>query len=132
MTHAMAMADAGWSEWPAPAKLNLFLQIVGRRADGYHELQTVFQILDWGDSIRLRVRADGAIRRLDDHLAYGVAEADDLTFRAAHLLRAESGRALGCDSAVQKRIPLGGGFGGGSSDAATRRTARGWPPSPSA
>jgi len=113
-------ADTGWSEWPAPAKLNLFLRITGRRADGYHELQTAFQMLDWGDSVRLRVRPDGAIRRVvADAPDYGVAEADDLAIRAARMLQLESGCALGCEIAVEKRIPLGGGFGGGSSDAAT-------------
>ncbi len=115
-------ADAGWSEWPAPAKLNLFLRIVGRRADGYHNLQTAFQLLDWGDSVRLRIRSDGAIRRVasDENVRdYGVAEADDLAVRAAALLQSESGCALGCELAIIKRIPLGGGFGGGSSDAAT-------------
>jgi len=112
--------DAGWTEWPAPAKLNLFLRILGRRADGYHELQTAFQLLDWGDSVRLRLRADGAIRRIaaDAH-DYGVVEADDLAIRAARLLQSESGCALGCEIAIEKHIPLGGGFGGGSSDAAT-------------
>ena len=109
----------GWSEWPAPAKLNLFLQIVGRRNDGYHLLQTVFQLLDWGDTVRLRVRADRAIRRAGDTADYGVAEDDDLTVRAARLLQAQSGCDRGCEIAVEKRIPLGGGFGGGSSDAAT-------------
>ncbi len=115
-------ADAGWEEWPAPAKLNLFLQIVGRRADGYHELQTVFQLLEWGDSVRLRLRQDGVIRRVaaDETTGdYGVAEADDLMVRAAKLLKAESDCAFGCEIGVEKRIPLGGGFGGGSSDAAT-------------
>ncbi|MGK9841581.1 4-(cytidine 5'-diphospho)-2-C-methyl-D-erythritol kinase, partial [Salmonella enterica subsp. enterica] len=58
------MSDAGWTAWPAPAKLNLFLRITGRRADGYHLLQTVFRLLDWGDTVRLRVREDGAIRRV--------------------------------------------------------------------
>jgi len=116
-------ADAGWSEWPAPAKLNLFLRIVGRRTDGYHELQTAFQLLDWGDSVRLRPHPDGAIRRAagGDMARFdcGVAEDDDLAVRAARLLQSESGCALGCEIAVGKRIPLGGGFGGGSSDAAT-------------
>jgi len=117
---AAVQADAGWSEWPAPAKLNLFLRIVGRRADGYHELQTVFQLLAWGDNVRLRLRPDGEIRRvMEDAHAYGVAESDDLAIRAARLLQSESGCPLGCDIAVEKRIPLGGGFGGGSSDAAT-------------
>ncbi len=112
------VAADGWSHWPAPAKLNLFLHIVGRRDDGYHLLQTVFQLLDWGDTVHLRPRADGVIRRsspLD-----GVAEADDLTVRAAQLLRRHAGRAAaGVEIAVDKRIPLGGGLGGGSSDAAT-------------
>ena len=123
---AAASIDVGWSAWPAPAKLNLFLQIVDRRADGYHELQTAFQLLEWGDSVRLRVREDGAIRRVGwNEVArdYGVTEADDLTIRAAKLLQSETGCALGCEIAVDKRIPLGGGFGGGSSDAATTLVA---------
>ena len=118
----LASADAGWSEWPAPAKLNLFLHITGRRADGYHALQTVFQLLDWGDSVRLRLRDDSVIRRVPSSGSasdYGVAEADDLTIRAARLLQTETNCALGCEIDVLKRIPLGGGFGGGSSNAAT-------------
>jgi len=106
-----------WSEWPAPAKLNLFLRITGRRADGFHNLQTVFQLLDWGDTIRLRVRTDGAIIRSSGNDA--VAEATDLAVRAAQALQQASGSKLGCEIAIVKRIPLGGGFGGGSSDAAT-------------
>ena len=109
--------DAGWSEWPAPAKLNLLLRIVGRRDDGYHLLQTAFQMLAWGDGIRLRIRADGAIRRIAGNET--VPEDSDLTVRAARLLQAESGCTQGCDIAIDKRIPTGGGFGGGSSDAAT-------------
>ena len=109
--------EADWSRWPAPAKLNLFLQIVGRRADGYHLLQTVFQLLDWGDEIALRVRADGRIERLRG--ATGVAAEDDLAVRAARALQAATGTPLGADIDVAKRIPQGGGFGGGSSDAAT-------------
>jgi len=112
-----APAHGEWTAWPAPAKLNLFLRITGRRADGYHELQTVFRLLDWGDEVRLRVRDDGEIRRL--HGARGVAEADDLVVRAARLLQHHAGCALGADIAVDKRIPMGGGLGGGSSDAAT-------------
>jgi len=108
----------GWSVWPAPAKLNLFLRILGRRPDGYHRLQTVFQLLDWGDRVRLRVRDDGRIHRPGDPL-YGVAEAEDLVVRAARLLQSEAKMGLGADIVVEKRIPLGGGFGGGSSDAAT-------------
>lgn len=108
----------GWSEWPAPAKLNLFLRIPGRRADGYHLLQTVFRLLDWGDTVRLRVCGDGRIVRHGTRLA-GVAEVDDLTVRAATLLQSASGSQFGADIAIDKRIPVGGGFGGGSSDAAT-------------
>jgi 4-diphosphocytidyl-2-C-methyl-D-erythritol kinase len=106
-----------WTSWPAPAKLNLFLHIVGRRADGYHLLQTVFQLLDWGDTVRLRVRADGQIVRVND--VPGVSAENDLCLRAAHALREHSGGRLGVDIALDKRIPLGGGLGGGSSDAAT-------------
>lgn len=107
----------GWSAWPAPAKLNLFLHIIGRRADGYHRLQTVFRVLDWGDTVHLRVRADGQIQR-HAGLAEVPAE-DDLAVRAARALQAAAGVGLGADIAVDKRIPTGGGFGGGSSDAAT-------------
>lgn len=109
--------SAGWSEWPAPAKLNLFLHIVGRREDGYHLLQTVFQLLDWGDTVRLRVREDGRIRRIDP--LPGVSDDEDLGVRAARVLQAASGCRLGADIAIDKQIPLGGGLGGGSSDAAT-------------
>ncbi len=108
----------GWSAWPAPAKLNLFLQITGRRVDGYHELQTVFRLLDWGDTIHLRVREDGLIHRIGPSVA-GVVEADDLMVRAAYLLKDATNVHLGADIFVEKRIPSGGGFGGGSSDAAT-------------
>jgi len=106
-----------WSEWPAPAKLNLFLHIVGRRADGYHLLQTVFQLLDWGDSVRLRARSDGAIVRVS-----GLAEVppeQDLAVRAAIALRRVTGTARGAEIGIDKQIPCGGGLGGGSSDAAT-------------
>lgn len=107
-----------WSAWPAPAKLNLFLQITGRRADGYHELQTVFRLLDWGDTVRIRIRDDGVIRRVGESAA-GVAEADDLMVRAAKILKEAVNFRQGADISVEKRIPSGGGFGGGSSDAAT-------------
>lgn len=110
--------DAGWSTWPAPAKLNLFLRITGRREDGYHLLQTVFRLLDWGDMIRLRPREDGQVSRLGPSVA-GVDEADDLTVRAAKLLQTAAKVRLGADISLEKRIPAGGGFGGGSSDAAT-------------
>ena len=103
--------------WPAPAKLNLFLQIVGRRADGYHQLQTVFQLLDWGDELRLDVRDDGEILRVGD--VPGVEPDADLTVRAARALKLATGSRLGVQISLEKRIPMGGGFGGGSSDAAT-------------
>ena len=112
----MSAAEA-FTAWPAPAKLNLFLHIVGRRADGYHVLQTVFQLLDWGDTVRLRARGDGEIRRIDP--LPGVEPEADLGVRAARALKAASGSPLGADIAIEKRIPLGGGLGGGSSDAAT-------------
>lgn len=102
---------------PAPAKLNLFLHVVGRRSDGYHQLQTLFQLLDWGDEISLSLRADGQIRR---HRGLAdVAAEDDLAIRAARALQEASGTPLGADIAVDKRIPAGAGLGGGSSDAAT-------------
>ncbi|RDY65878.1 4-(cytidine 5'-diphospho)-2-C-methyl-D-erythritol kinase [Lysobacter soli] len=116
----MSDADqaAAWTSWPAPAKLNLFLRITGRRDDGYHLLQTVFRILEWGDSVRLRIRDDGQIRRHGPS-APGVDEADDLTVRAAMMLQSATKCAQGADIIVDKHIPAGGGFGGGSSDAAT-------------
>lgn len=103
--------------FPAPAKLNLMLRVIGRRADGYHLLQTVFRFIDYGDTVRLRVRSDGVIARVRP--LPGVAEADDLTVRAARVLQAATGTKLGADIAVDKRLPFGGGLGGGSSDAAT-------------
>lgn len=109
--------SGGWIDWPAPAKINRFLHVTGRRVDGYHELQTVFQLLDWGDTVRLRPRDDAAIVRCNP--LPGVAAAQDLAVRAALLLAAESGKRDGVDIDIDKRIPLGGGLGGGSSDAAT-------------
>lgn len=109
-------ASGPW--FPAPAKLNLFLHITGRRADGYHDLQSVFRLLDWGDRVRLQVREDGQVRR-DGPSVPGVAEADDLAVRAAMLLKKHANVGQGVDITVEKRIPAGGGFGGGSSDAAT-------------
>lgn len=108
---------AGERSWPAPAKLNLFLHIVGRRPDGYHELQTCFQFVDLCDDIHIGVRSDGAIRRLRG--AAGVSSEEDLCVRAARALQAASGCALGATIDVVKRIPMGAGLGGGSSDAAT-------------
>lgn len=102
---------------PAPAKLNLFLHVVGRRADGYHLLQTAFRLLDWGDSLDFSLRTDGLIRRVNE--VPGVAEDADLVVRAARLLQTRTGTTLGADITVHKRLPMGGGIGGGSSDAAT-------------
>ena len=103
--------------WPAPAKLNLFLHIVGRRPDGYHELQTCFQFVDLCDDISIEVRADGAIHRVSE-LA-DVPEDADLCVRAARALQTAAGCTQGANIGVLKRIPMGGGLGGGSSDAAT-------------
>ena len=112
------MSDAEWSTWPAPAKLNLFLHVTGRRDDGYHLLQTVFRLLDWGDSIAIRVRRDGEIVRSSG--AAGVPAEQDLAIRAARALAARAGRPVGgADIRVDKQIPVGAGLGGGSSDAAT-------------
>lgn len=103
--------------WPAPAKLNLFLHVLGRRPDGYHQLQSVFQFLDYGDELSFDIRADGVIARPQG--ATGVSAEQDLVVRAARLLQAASGALLGADIRVVKRTPTGAGLGGGSSDAAT-------------
>lgn len=113
-----AVAANRWSYWPAPAKLNLFLRITGRREDGYHRLQTVFRLLDWGDTVGLKVDVSGVISRHGDPVP-GVDAADDLMVRAAELLQKASKCKQGAAISVEKRIPVGGGFGGGSSDAAT-------------
>ena len=104
-------------EWPAPAKLNLFLHVVGRRADGYHLLQTVFRFLYYGDTLRCEPRTDGAIVRVDP--LPGVPPEADLVVRAALALRAVTGAGAGANLHLEKRLPMGGGLGGGSSDAAT-------------
>ena len=104
-------------DYPAPAKLNLFLHITGRRADGYHELQSVFRFVDHGDRLRFAIRDDGVVRRVAG--PDGVPEAADLTIRAARLLQRETGARSGADIAIEKRLPMGGGLGGGSTDAAT-------------
>lgn len=101
----------------APAKLNLFLHVVGRRADGYHLLQTAFRLLDWGDTLRFRRRDDGDIVRMS--VVPGVPPEDDLVVRAARRLQALAGVSCGVDIWVDKVLPMGGGLGGGSSDAAT-------------
>jgi 4-diphosphocytidyl-2-C-methyl-D-erythritol kinase len=111
--------------WPAPGKLNLFLHVVGRRADGYHDLQTAFQFVELADSLRFHQRPPGVIERLGE--VPGVAAADDLVVRAAALLaahvRTADSPAPGVAIALEKRLPMGGGVGGGSSDAATALVA---------
>lgn len=105
------------ASWPAPAKLNLFLHVTGRRPDGYHTLQTLFQFLDVGDDLRFDVTRDGRIARAN--ILPGVPEDRDLCMRAARLLQAVSGTTRGAVIHLDKHLPLGGGLGGGSSDAAT-------------
>jgi 4-diphosphocytidyl-2-C-methyl-D-erythritol kinase len=103
--------------WPSPAKLNLFLYITGQRANGYHELQTLFQFVDFGDSLAFTTRTDGQI--LLTTPVDGVADDNNLVVRAARLLQKHSQTTQGVDIALTKRIPMGGGLGGGSSNAAT-------------
>lgn len=102
---------------PAPAKLNLFLHVVGRRADGYHLLQSVFRLLDWGDELSFALRTDGSVVRCGE--VTGVAADNDLVVRAARLLQEATGCRLGATITITKRLPMGAGLGGGSSDAAT-------------
>ena len=111
------------SHWPSPAKLNLFLYITGQRADGYHTLQTLFQFLDYGDEIGINLRHDGEIHLLTP--VEGVAHEDNLIVRAARLLMKTASTSdrlpagSGADISIEKRLPMGGGLGGGSSNAAT-------------
>ena len=109
------------STWPAPAKLNLFLHITGRREDGYHLLQTVYQFLNYGDELTFSIRDDGRIERTSSLL--GVTAEEDLVVRSARLLKEASGCRLGADIRVDKCLPMGGGLGGGSSNAATTLVA---------
>ena len=110
-------APAGLRWWPAPAKLNLFLHVIGRRDDGFHNLQTLFQLLDWGDEIGIEVTADARIERVAGPVS--IAAQDDLVVKAARALQQATGATSGVRLRVRKRIPPGGGLGGGSSDAAT-------------
>lgn len=112
-----AAGGGGGVAWPAPAKINLFLHITGRAADGYHDLQTVFQLLDWCDELQIEPTAGPEIVRVAGPAA--IAAADDLCLRAARLLQQATGCRQGARIALRKRIPTGGGLGGGSSDAAT-------------
>jgi 4-diphosphocytidyl-2-C-methyl-D-erythritol kinase len=114
---APAAASAARTRYAAPAKLNLFLHVIGRRADGYHLLQTVFRFLDYGDELGFSVRDDGVVRRVTELPAIP-AEAD-LCVRAARLLKVRTGSRFGVDIELVKKLPTGGGLGGGSSDAAT-------------
>jgi len=107
--------------WPAPAKINLFLHVVGRRDDGYHLLQTAFQFLDHGDTLDFDARSDGRIVRSANY--DGIPENRDLVVRAARALQKEGGVSAGADIRVEKQLPFGGGLGGGSSDAATTLVA---------
>jgi 4-diphosphocytidyl-2-C-methyl-D-erythritol kinase len=115
------LAPAGESHWPAPAKLNLFLHVTGTRPDGYHNLQTLFQLIDLCDDIGITVREDAVVERLAGPA--DVPPESDLVVRAARALQAASGSRLGASLRVRKRIPMGGGLGGGSSDAATTLVA---------
>ena len=117
MTSTAAKSAALRAWWPAPAKLNLFLHVTGRRADGYHDLQTVFQLLDWGDDIGIEITDDVRVERIEGPA--GISPADDLAVRAARALQAATSVRHGARIRVRKRIPVGGGLGGGSSDAAT-------------
>jgi 4-diphosphocytidyl-2-C-methyl-D-erythritol kinase len=112
-----AEAAAGAARYPAPAKLNLFLHITGRRPDGYHLLKSVIRLIDFGDDLWIVPRTDGVIRRAI--AVENVPEDSDLCLRAAHLLKERTGSTLGAEIRLEKRIPVGGGLGGGSSDAAT-------------
>lgn len=106
---------------PAPAKLNLFLHVTGRRADGYHLLQSAFQLIDRCDVLHFTVRDDGVIRRTTE--IEGIEHDSDLIVRAARLLQHATGSRYGADIAIDKKLPMGGGLGGGSSDAATTMMA---------
>lgn len=111
------MNDVSAFSWPAPAKINLFLHVTGRRNDGYHDIQTLFQLLDWGDTVQIRPSRDPDITR--EAADYDVPESEDLVILAARLLQSETGSRYGAEIKVRKRIPPGSGLGGGSSDAAT-------------
>lgn len=124
------MSLAALFDVPAPAKLNLFLHVVGRRADGYHLLESVFVLIDWADTLHFECRGDGRLQRHDLGPAL---PAQDLTLAAAQLLQQESGSRLGVDISIDKRVPWAAGLGGGSSDAAStllalnRLWGLGWP-----
>lgn len=113
----MSLLPPGIQAFSAPAKLNLFLHVVGRRADGYHLLQTVFRFIDFSDQLAFVIRNDGVVKLMSS--IPDLSEEDNLCVRAAKLLQARSGKSLGVEIYLHKQIPMGGGLGGGSSDAAT-------------
>ncbi len=113
--------EAHLTWWPSPAKLNLFLHITGRNAQGYHLLQSVFQILDQGDELAFEANQSGQIRLLTE--MPGVAEHDNLIVKAARRLQEKASTPMGCDIHIRKNLPMGGGIGGGSSNAATTLVA---------
>ncbi len=114
---ANELIGMGFKEFLAPAKLNLFLHVVNKRTDGYHNIQTVFQLISLYDHIFIKTNTSGNVRRISDH--YGIQEYDDLTIKAAQILKPFCENQSGVDIFIKKNIPMGGGLGGGSSDAAT-------------
>ncbi|MEY3933083.1 MAG: 4-diphosphocytidyl-2-C-methylerythritol kinase, partial [Pseudomonadota bacterium] len=114
---ANELKENGYKEFLAPAKLNLFLHVINKRLDGYHNIQTVFQLIDLYDNLFIKTNRSGLIRRTSHHS--NIQESDDLTIKAAHLLKPFADKQSGVDIFIKKTIPMGGGLGGGSSDAAT-------------
>jgi len=114
---ANELKQNGYKEFLAPAKLNLFLHVINKRVDGYHNIQTIFQLIDLYDNIFIRTNKSGLIRRTSEHA--NIQESDDLSIKAAHLLKPFTDDQSGVDIFIKKTIPMGGGLGGGSSDAAT-------------
>ena len=114
---ANELIENGYKEFLAPAKLNLFLRVINKRLDGYHNIQTVFQLIDLYDNLFIKINESGLIRRTSQHT--NIQESDDLSIKAAHLLKPFADNQSGADIFIKKSIPMGGGLGGGSSDAAT-------------
>ena len=114
---ANELKENGYKEFFAPAKLNLFLHVINKRVDGYHNIQTVFQLIDLYDNLFIKTSKSGLIRRTSHHS--NIQESDDLSIKAAHLLKPFADNQSGADIFIKKSIPMGGGLGGGSSDAAT-------------
>ena len=114
---ANELKENGYQEFLEPAKLNLFLHVINKRLDGYHNIQTVFQLIDLYDNLFIKTNESGLIRRTSHHDT--IQESDDLTIKAAHLLKPFADKQSGVDIFIKKNIPMGGGLGGGSSDAAT-------------